>query len=77
MNEQQADELIDLLGCVLDELKGLRESFDEFTGYNVYKMSTVIDDISDRITGGAAGVGGSTLDDVTAKLDLIDINTSA
>jgi hypothetical protein len=76
MNEDQADQIIDLLGSILGELQGLREGFDEFTGYNVYKMSVAIEDLGDRITGGAAGVGGGTLDELGSKLDMIEINTS-
>ncbi len=77
MNEEQGDQKIELLEGILDELRTLREGLDEFTGYNVYKMSTVIDDLADRITGGPGGVGGSSLGEVAAKLDLIELNTSA
>lgn len=83
MTEDQGDQIIDLLRDLVEELRGLREDFNEFTGYNVYKMSTVIDDLSDRITGGIGGVGGATIDDLThelreanAALGMIDVNTS-
>lgn len=84
LREDQADTLISLLGELLTELRDLRGDFNEFTGYNVYRLSEVVDQIGDRICGGLSGVGGDSLSDVGTKLDaiegtlmMIDANTSA
>jgi hypothetical protein len=76
--------MIALLSEVLTELQGLRTDFNEFTGYNVYRLSEVVDLIGDRICGGVSGVGGDSLSDIGTKLDaidgtllMIDTNTSA
>ena len=72
MNEQQGDQIIDLLSDILSELRDLRTNFDEFTGYNVYKMSVAIDDITDRITGGIGGIGGASLEEVKGAVEAVE-----
>lgn len=74
MREDQADQIIDLLGDLLEEMRGMRTDFMEFTGYNVYKMSTAIEDIGDRVTGGAAGIGGSDLADVAHRIEMVELS---
>lgn len=69
MTPEQTTEMISLLSDILDELKGLRTDFLEFTGHNVYNMSTVIDDIGDRICGGTGGVGGASLGEIVSAID--------
>ncbi len=73
MREDQADEIVGLLRDLLDEVREMNSNFNEFTGFNVYKMSTAIDDIGDRITGGAGGVGGSDLSDVTHRIEMVEL----
>jgi hypothetical protein len=72
MDDAQGDRIIDLLETLVDELRGLRGDFLEFTGYNVYKMSVAIDDIGDRIAGGVAGIGGATLDEVKSAIEAVE-----
>lgn len=72
MNDAQGDRIIDLLEMIVEELRGLRSDFLEFTDHNVYKMSVAIDDIGDRIAGGVAGVGGATLDDVKSAIEAVE-----
>jgi hypothetical protein len=67
-----SEQIVELLSEILEELRELRSDFQEFTGYNVYKMSTVVDDLGDRITGGAGGVGGADLDEVRRSIDAIE-----
>lgn len=67
-----SEQIVELLSEILAELRELRSDFQEFTGYNVYKMSTVIDDLGDRITGGAGGVGGVDLHDVRVAIDAVE-----
>jgi hypothetical protein len=35
--------MIALLSEILTELQGLRSDFNEFTGYNVYRLSEIVD----------------------------------
>ncbi len=72
MDDVHAVRIIDLLEALVEELRGLRGDFLEFTDHNVYKMSVAIDDIGDRIAGGAAGVGGATLDDVKSAIEAVE-----
>ncbi len=69
MTEDQATEMISVLSEILYELKGLKTDFLEFTGYNVYNMSTAINDIGDRICGNVNGIGGATLAEVVTAID--------
>lgn len=75
MREDQADSIVECLSDLLDEIRGLRSDFNEFTGYNSVKMSDAVDQIT--------GPLGTTLDDLDLKLietngtlNLIDINTT-
>jgi len=72
MTEHQADEIINILSDILAGLRDMRTEFSEFTGYNVYKMSAVIDGIGDQITGGSGGLGGDTLMDVKMAIDSLE-----
>ncbi|GGC43428.1 hypothetical protein GCM10011371_33580 [Novosphingobium marinum] len=69
MREGQADEMIALLGAIAEELRGLRDEFDKFTGYNTTTMSEAVD----RITGPL----GYTIGDLQDKLIAIEVNTEA
>lgn len=85
MREDQADRIIDLMGALVEEMRGMRSDFMDFTGYNTTKMS----DLSREIAGEAGysigdmmGPMGYNLGDLHTKLDeiagslsLIDINT--
>ncbi len=74
MNDDQADQIIDLLGELLEEMRGMRSEFMEFTGYNTTKMST----LSAEITGPAGSHIGDLhdrLNEIDHTLALIDINT--
>ena len=72
MDNSQADQMIELLTNIRDEVVGLRSDFMEFTGYNVDRMSKVVDDLGDRIAGGSEGIGGGTLDEVRAAIEALE-----
>lgn len=72
MNEEQGDEIIELLENILTELRDVRSDFQEFTGYNTTKMSDVVTEIADRITGGIGGAGGEDLADVVRALQSVE-----
>ncbi len=73
VREDQADEIIGLLRDLLDGVREMNTNFDEFTGHNVYKMSTAIDVLGDRITGGAGGIGGDSLSDVSHRIEMVEL----
>jgi hypothetical protein len=72
VTEAQGEEVIDLLKEILSELREMKTSFDEFTGYNVNDVGAAVENIGDRITGGNAGVGGATLRDVSDRLGAME-----
>ena len=72
MNSEQAEVLISNLADILEELRGLRSDFLEFTGNNVYKMSDVINDIGDRICGGSNGIGGADLNEISMAIASVE-----
>lgn len=74
MHEDQADRIIGLLSEMLDEIRGMRDDFMEFTGHNTFKISAAIEDIGDRITGGVGGVGGDTLADVAHRIEMVELS---
>jgi len=69
MREGRAEEIIALLGSIADELRGLRDEFDKFTGYNTTTMSEAVDHIT--------GPLGCTIGDLQDKLIAIEVNTEA
>lgn len=60
MKEDQADSIIELLSELVSELRDLRTQFDEFSGFNVYNMETVLKDV--------VGPNGYNLGDVNERL---------
>ena len=46
MRDDQADEVLRMLGDILEEMCGLRSDFLQFTGYNSTKMSDAVDQIT-------------------------------
>jgi hypothetical protein len=72
MNDESADQIVGLLQDILEELRDLRSDFQEFTGYNTTKMSDAVNEITERITGGIAGVGGGDLDDVVRAVRSVE-----
>ena len=69
MTDDQADEVISLLTELLEEMRGMRTDFLEFTGYNVDRMSAVTEQIVEGITGRFSGMGGADLGEVKSTLD--------
>ncbi len=72
MNSDQAEVMISNLVDILDELRGLRSDFLEFTGHNVYKMSEAVDQIGDRICGGSNGIGGADLNEISTAIASVE-----
>ena len=60
MDEGQADQIIDLLTDLVDELRGMRSDFMEFTGGNTMKMVDIVREIT--------GETGYSLQDVMGPL---------
>ncbi|MBX9816207.1 MAG: hypothetical protein K2X76_16025 [Sphingomonas sp.] len=62
------DRIADLLEELIDEIRGLRREFNEFTGYNTMKMSEAVEaltgrtgynmqDIHEKLCEAVAGIG--------------------
>ncbi|WP_454888299.1 hypothetical protein [Sphingobium herbicidovorans] len=64
--------IADLLEDLIEEIRGLRNDFNEFTGYNTTKMRDAVDDLGDRIAGGFGGVGGASLDDIKVAVESVE-----
>lgn len=85
MREDQSDRIINLLGDLVEEMRGMRSDFMEFTGHNSTKMS----DLSNQICGepgysisemmGPLGYSlqdlHTVLGEIASSVSLIDINT--
>jgi len=76
MNEDQADDIIGLLGELLQEMRGMRSDFMEFTGYNTTKMSTLSEDITGP-TRYHIGDIHDRLNEIDLKLLGIELNTQS
>ena len=61
MNDNQADQIIDLLGDILVELQGIRTDFNEFTSHNIFKLREVVE----RLT----GPSGYHMEDLNSRLN--------
>ena len=75
MTDDHAEQVIDLLGQLLEEIKSLRSDFLEFTDHNTAKMSTLSSDITGP-TGYHLGDLHERLAGVEHALALIEVNTS-
>lgn len=64
--------IADLLTELVEEVRGLRSDFNEFTGYNTTKMQDAVNEIGDRVAGGFGGVGGATLDEIKSILESVE-----
>ncbi|QIQ86379.1 hypothetical protein [Erythrobacter sp.] len=64
--------MIDLLTELVEEIRGLRKDFDDFTGCNVDSMDAIADRIVEGITGQSEGGGGADLGDLYRRLEAIE-----
>lgn len=71
MTDEQADRIAGLLEDILEEVRGHRNEFLEFTGYNVFKISEMLDSITGP-TGYNLGDINERLFEVTAALSSVE-----
>lgn len=71
MTDEQADRIAGLLEDILEEVRGHRNEFLEFTSYNVYKISDMLESITGP-TGYNPGDINERLFEVTAALSSVE-----
>lgn len=85
MRDDQADQIIDLLGDLVSEIRGLRSEFMEFSGYNTMNMTKAVEAVTGPTGYSIQNLMGELpytiedlhqqLSDIAGTLHLIDINT--
>lgn len=75
MDDFPGDQMIYLPGSILDELGGLRQDLQQFTGYVTQGMRETVREITGSL-GYTIDDLHSQLTDIAGTLQLIDMNTS-